>query len=212
MRRLVWIFVLLLVGGVVTVAVRYDASDSGKADLIPPPDGPPPSSVEVDTPELRELKAEAGLEDCQPGPGGGALPAVQVACLGGGPTVDLSSLRGPMVINIWQSACTQCENEMPILQSFHEIYGDQVPVLGIDSTDVRPGTALQQLAERGVTYPQLADPGGDLQDTDEFARVRGYPYLAFVDESGAIAYEKFGAVESADELESLVEQHLGVSL
>ena len=183
-----------------------------KADMLPPPDGPPPSSVKVDTPELQELKAEAGIEACEPGPGGGALPAVEVACLGGGPTVDLSSLRGPMVINFWQNQCTQCEQEMPILQAFHEDYGDRVAVLGVDSADRFPGTALQQLLERGVTYPQLADPGGDLQDTEEFSRVRGYPYLAFVDESGAIAYEKFGAVQSAEELEGLVEEHLGVSL
>jgi hypothetical protein len=33
-----------------------------------------------------------------------------------------------------------------------------------------------------------------------------------VDEDGRITYEKFGAVESAEELEGLVEQHLGVSL
>ena len=85
-------------------------------------------------------------------------------------------------------------------------------VLGVDSADRFPGTALEQLLERGVTYPQLADPGGDLQDTETFARVRGYPYLAFVDESGTITYEKFGAVESAEELEGLVEEHLGVRL
>jgi thiol-disulfide isomerase/thioredoxin len=196
----------------VLVLAGCSGDDDGKADILEYDGGPPPSSVEVDTPELRELKAEAGIEDCAPGPGGGALPAVQVACLGGGPDVDLASLRGPMVINIWQSACTACEKEMPILQAFHETYGDRVPVLGIDSTDRFPGTALEQLDDRGVTYPQLADPGGDLQDTDTFARVRGYPYLAFVDDSGAIAYEKYGAVESAEELESLVEQHLGVSL
>jgi thiol-disulfide isomerase/thioredoxin len=204
---------LLAVAAVAGALAVTGCSDDNKAPMLFPDDNQPPtSSVEVDTPELRALKAEAGVEDCVPGPGGGALPAVEVACLGGGPTVDLSSLRGPMVINIWQSACTACEKEMPILQAFHETYGDQVPVLGIDSTDVFPGTALEQLGERGVTYPQLADPGGDLQDTDTFARVRGYPYLAFVDADGSIAYEKFGAVKSADELESLVEQHLGVSL
>ncbi len=202
-----------LVALVAAVVVLSGCSgDDGKADVLTYDGGPPASSVEVDTPELRDLKAEAGIEDCAPGPGGGALPAVQVACLGGGPAVDLSSLRGPMVINIWQSACTACEKEMPILQAFHETYGDRVPVLGIDSTDVFPGTALEQLRDRGVTYPQLADPGGDLQDTDTFARVRGYPYLAFVDETGEITYEKFGAVESGDELHGLVEEHLGVSL
>jgi hypothetical protein len=42
--------------------------------------------------------------------------------------------------------------------------------------------------------------------------VRAYPDLAFVDEDGAITYEKFGAVRSSEELVDLVEQHLGVSL
>ena len=175
-------------------------------------DGPAPTSVDVDTPELRELRAEAGLEECERGPGGGGLPAVTVACLGGGPAVDLSTLRGPMVINLWQSACQECAHEMPILQSFHETYGGDVPVLGIDSTDQFPGEALEQLAERGVTYPQLADPAGDLQDTDAFAKLVGYPHLVFVDGDGEIAYQKSGAVSSADELEGLVEDHLGVSL
>ena len=49
------------------------------------------------------------------------------------------------MINLWQSACTACEDEMPILQAFHEEYGDQVAVLGIDSTDTRPGEALELL-------------------------------------------------------------------
>ena len=204
--------VAVLCGALCAVALA-GCADPDEAPMLTPDDrAAQGSSVEVDTPELRELKAEAGIEDCQPGPGGGALPAVTVACLGGGPAVDLSSLRGPMLINIWQSACTACEKEMPILQAFHEQYADEVPVLGIDSTDVFPGTALEQLRDRGVTYPQLADPGGDLQDTETFARVRGYPYLGFVDGSGEITYEKFGAVDSAEELQRLVEEHLGVSL
>jgi thiol-disulfide isomerase/thioredoxin len=210
MRRLVAGAVLVL--ALALALAGCSGGDDDKADVLTYDGGPPPSSVEVDTPELRQLKEEAGLEECAPGPGGGALPAVEVACLGGGPSVDLSSLRGPMLINLWQSACTACEKEMPILQAFHEEHGDRVAVLGIDSTDVFPGEALELVGERGVTYPQLADPGGDLQDTDTFARVRAYPYLGFLDESGAITYEKFGAVESAEELESLVAEHLGVRL
>lgn len=191
------------------------AGCSGEAEaplLVPDDHRPPPSSVEVDTPELRDLKAQAGIADCAPGPGGGGLPAVTVSCLGGGTALDLASLRGPMIINFWQTQCVACEQEMPILQAFHERYGDAVAVLGVDSADRYPGTALEQLMDRGVTYPQLADPGGDLQDTEAFAKIRYYPYLAFVDDTGAITYEKFGAVESADELRALVEEHLAVTL
>lgn len=187
-------------------------SDDDQAPMLTGTGDQVNTSVDVDTPELRELKAAAGILDCERGPGGGSLPDVTVACLGGGPAVDLSTLRGPLVINLWQSACEACKHEMPILQAFHEKYGGQVAVLGIDSTDTFPGEALEQLKDRGVTYPQLADPDGDLQETAAFAKVRGYPHLTFVDADGDIAYEKSGAVQSADELESLVEEHLGVSL
>lgn len=189
------------------------SDDREKADLLLPNDNQPlETSVDVDTPELQELKKNAGIEDCVPGPGGGALPAVTLACLGGGTAVDVSTLRGPMVINLWQSACTACEEEMPILQAFHEEYGDQVAVLGIDSTDTKPGSAFELLTLTGVTYPQLADPDGDLQETPVFAKVRGYPHLTFIDADGEVVYERAGAVQSADELHELVETHLGVDL
>jgi thiol-disulfide isomerase/thioredoxin len=204
----------LALGAVLGVLVLTGCSgDDGGADMLSPGDDQPrESSVAVDTPELRALKAEAGIDDCAPGPGGGSLPAVTVACLGGGTPVDLSTLRGPLVINLWQSTCKPCEQEMPILQAFHEQYGERVAVLGIDSTDVRPGTALELLGQRGVTYPQLADPDGDLQETSVFAKVRAYPHLTLVDADGEVAYEKAGAVLSAEELEALVEEHLGVDL
>ncbi|WP_372734254.1 TlpA family protein disulfide reductase [Nocardioides sp.] len=194
------------------VASLVGCSGDDQAPVLEPGQVAPASKIEVDTAELRALKAEAGLLECENGPGGGALTPLTLPCLGGGQSVDLSTLRGPMIISLWQSACTACKKEMPILQSFHERFGDTVALLGIDSTDTFPGTALEQLDERGVTFPQLADPGGDLLDTDEFAAVRGYPYLAFVDDDGSLAYLKAGAVNSSEELETLVETHLGVTL
>ena len=78
-----------LAGLAACVVLLTGCSGDDTAPMLFPDDNQPrESSVEVDTPELRELKAEAGVEDCEPGPGGGALPAVQVACLGGGPAVD----------------------------------------------------------------------------------------------------------------------------
>ena len=140
-------------------------------------------TVEVDTPELRELKAEAGIEDCAPGPGGGALPAVTLACLGGGPAVDLSSLRGPMVINMWQSGLHRLREgdaDPPGLPRAPRRPGGRCWASTRPTST--PGPRSSSWRTRGVTYPSLADPGGDLLDTDEFAQVRGYPYLAFVDE------------------------------
>lgn len=185
----------------------------GCSGADPEATGPDDSGVAVDTPELRDLRAQTALEDCEPGtPGAGALPAVTLPCLGGGPSVDLSSLRGPMVINLWGSACGPCREEMPILQQFHATYGDQVAVLGIDLLDVLPGKALDQVRKRGVTYPQLADPDGEILATPAFAKARGLPYFAFVDAEGEVASLQTGGVTSLDQLVERVEDALDVRL
>ena len=180
-----------------------------------PPDGVPKrSDVDLDTPKLREIKTDAGVEPCRPGSGAAVddgLPELTLACLGGGKDVELSSLRGPLVINLWASWCTQCRGEMPVLQQFHEEYGDRVPVLGVDWQDVQVEAALELARDTGVTYPLLADPNGDWGDIDGMP-VRGLPGLVLVDEDGRIAYRNLEVIESLDELTGLVRDHLGVDL
>jgi thiol-disulfide isomerase/thioredoxin len=182
----------------------------GSGDVPKPPGE---AKVDVDTPALRAIKQQAGIETCTPGTAtGGGLPSLTLPCLGGGPDVDLATLQGPLIVNLWQAYCGPCRQEMPALQEFYERHGDQVPVLGIDSTDVQPQAALEFAAKLGVTYPQLADPGNDLSARDPFPLIRGYPYLAIIDADGAIAYQQFGGVDSYADLVDLVDEHLGTHL
>ncbi len=193
----------------VLLAAVLTACSSGGVDVRPP-------DVDVDTPALREVKASIGMEDCVPGDGAavpGGLPAVTLPCLGGGPDIDLSALRGPLVINLWQSNCGPCRLEMPALEAFHQKYGDQVRVLGIDFNDVRPGAALQLAQDTKATYPSIADPGGDLMTEAAFAVVRrGLPGFVFVDETGAVVGQDSGGVDSVEEIKALVAEHLGITL
>ena len=177
-------------------------------------DYPDTSGVEVDTAHLRELKAEAGVEPCEPGEGepvDGGPPELVLPCLGGGKDVDLASLRGPLVINLWASWCGSCRTEMPVLQEFHEKYADRVPLIGIDWQDVQVEAALDLVATTGVTYPLLADPDGEWGIIDGMP-VRGLPGIVLIDEDGTIAYRNLEVIESTDELVGLVEDHLGVTL
>lgn len=171
--------------------------------------------VDVDTPALREQKARLGVEDCAegdgPGPVEGGLPQVTLACFGGGPDVDVSTLRGPLVVNFWQGACVPCRKEMPALEEFHQRYGDEVPVLGIDYLDSQPGYAMDLVESTGVTYPLLADPDPQLGVEGE-VRVVGLPHFVLLDADGRIAYQAPGGIESVDELVDMVEEHLGVAL
>ena len=185
-------------------------SDDGGGFDVRPPD------VQVDTPELRKVKARIGMEDCEPGTGApveGGLPELTLPCLGGGPDVGLASLRGPLVINLWQAFCEPCRDEMPVLEEFHQQYADRVRIVGVDFNDVNPEGALALAEETGATYPSVADPGGELMGESTFAVARrGLPAFVFVDEDGVVVGQDSGGVESMDELKALVAEHLGVDL
>jgi thiol-disulfide isomerase/thioredoxin len=202
-----------LAGALVVAALLVPgcAADPQDPGLVP---GPP--DVEVDTAQLRAAKAEIGMERCPEATGDGAveggLPELTLPCLGGGADVAMESLRGPMVLNLWQSFCAPCREEMPALQAFHERHGDQVPVIGIDYQDTRPQAALELAGETGATYPSIADPGGELNGLGAFPSVRGLPYFVLVDADGTISHVEAGGVTEVAEVEQMVEQHLGVSL
>ncbi|GAA1134286.1 TlpA disulfide reductase family protein [Nocardioides aquiterrae] len=169
------------------------------------------SSIDVDTPALVKLKRQTDVADCAPGTGTGAgLPDLTLPCLGGGPEVDLSTLRGPLVLNLWASNCGPCRVEMPAIQEFHERYGDRVGVLGVDYQDPQPAAALELAERSGVTYPLVADPGGDLNANAPVPVIRGIPVFVFVTADGEVSTVP-GGIDSADELVELAQQH-GIAL
>ena len=200
MRSLAALVILVALGG-----CTQDAGLPGRPD------------VTVDSAQLREVKERIGMADCEPGPGdalvAGGLPDLTLPCLGGGQDVDLSTLRGPMVINLWGSFCPPCREEMPALEAFQDEHGDRVPILGLDVNDIHPDKALELAEETGATYPSVADPGGEVYGTKAFAFARrGLPAFVFVAEDGTVAGRASGGVDSVEEIEELVAEHLGIRL
>jgi thiol-disulfide isomerase/thioredoxin len=173
------------------------------------------SGVEVDTPQLQELRQEAGIEPCAPGTGTGSvdggLPDVTLPCLGGGTAVPLGTLRGPLVVNMWASWCGPCRNELPIYQRFHEKYADRVGVVGIDFNDTQPRAALELARDSGVTYPLLADPDSEIEGPPPGLVPRGLPMIALVDADGRVVHLEAREIRSLSELEELVDTYLGVA-
>ena len=198
-----------LAAALAAALVAVPLSACGASKLTPPP----PSKVDVATPDMVAMKAKSHLEDCpKPERSGGTLPRMTLKCLGGGTSVDLSTLKGPLVINLWWEGCVPCQKEMPALAAFHKRYGDQVPILGIDSTDVYPGVALRKAIKWGVTFPLLADPGGDLQGTK--LTIHHYPSLFFLSADGRLSgpVEVGGGADSVDQVKALVHKQLGIAL
>jgi thiol-disulfide isomerase/thioredoxin len=167
------------------------------------------SNVDVDTPQLRALKQRAGVEPCRSGSSHNELPAATLACLGGGPAVRLSSLRGPLVINLFAQWCGPCRSEMPYYQQLHEKAAGRLQVLGIDYLDTRPDLALQLVRATGVTYPLLADPDGSLRAP---FGIRGLPGVVLVKRDGTVTTPEFRVVRSYEELRALVQRGLGVTV
>ncbi len=132
------------------------------------------------------------------------LPDVTLQPLSAGEPVELSSLRGPLVVNLWASWCAPCKRELPQYQAFAEKYAGRVDVLGVDFQETRPAAARRLARVTGVDYPLLVDPDGRL-------RAVGLPKLILVDEDGTVAHEEYVEIESLAQLEQLVEKHLGVA-
>lgn len=217
-RPSVWFGVLLLallvggVGGLVAWGLSGVPSGSTTAGSAQEA-GFGPSRIVVDTPQLRSVKERAGIEACASGPAEepveDGLPSLVLPCLGGGEAVDVGTLRGPMVINLWAEWCPPCARELPIYAEFHDRYGDRVPVLGIDWSDPKPVAALEMLEKHGATYPQLADTDLALGSA---LRVRAIPMLVMIDADGAITYSRGIEITSLAQLEELVREHLKVPL
>jgi thiol-disulfide isomerase/thioredoxin len=167
----------------------------------------PSTDVPVDTPQLRELRQEAGIEQCPQVDGGGstpALPDVTLPCLGGGPDVSLQEIEGPAVVAVWAQWCTPCRKELPWYQQLHERAGDRLTVLGVDWQDLQPEGALELAAHLEVTFPSVADVDAKLEDGG-----RGLPLVYFVSGDGVVTKQR-GELDGYAHLAELVGQHTGV--
>ena len=176
------------------------------------PVAPAPSSTPTKDPSLLSLIEQAALDPCPPGspnpdaaiPG---LPAVTYRCLGHGPDVDLSTLRGtPLVVNVWASWCPPCIAEMPILTAAAADLRGQVQFLGVDIQD-RDSAALEMLAAFGADFPSVVDEAGEIRGQ---LAISGPPVTFFVNERGVIVGRHDGALFSTEYFDALLEQYLGI--
>jgi cytochrome c biogenesis protein CcmG, thiol:disulfide interchange protein DsbE len=203
--RVAQVLIVLVVTAVLAFRFLVDEDGAGPSGVAAPP---PETRIEVDTPELARAKAEAGIEACPRVAGSSDLPPVTLACLGGGEEVALNQVEGPAVVNLWASWCGPCKEELPLLGRLDDEAGNRLTVLGVDYQDPRPDGALELAARSGVTFPQLADPGGSLADE---LRIVGMPGTLYVDADGSVTFVN-RAFTSYAELTALVRDHTGVDV
>lgn len=136
------------------------------------------------------------------------LPALTLPCLGPGPDVRLSDLRGtPTIINVWAAWCTNCDREMPLFSRLQDEAGARLRLLGVHYKAPRE-FALRSAAAFDVSFPSVHDEDGD--KTAAGLGAPGPPTTLFVTADGRVAGRKIGEIRSFAELSRLVSEHLGV--
>lgn len=138
------------------------------------------------------------------------LPEVELSCLGSGPKVTLSALRGPLLVNVWGSWCEPCQDEVPELQSFYAAAKGRVGLLGIDYNDSR-GSAQDFAGHIGMTYPSVFDDDNAIKGRGPFV-INGLPMTVFVAADGTVAHVSRGPFRSVDDIKRQVGSYLGVEL
>ena len=137
-----------------------------------------------------------------------ALPDVRLDCLGGGSSVDVGRLTGPLLVNVWASWCGPCYREMPLLEQLRARADGRVRVLGVDTSDTT-SRGLQAALDTKVHYPSVADPHRKVAAA---LGINTQPTTLFLRADGTIAYTLRTPVTSYAALVALVRQHLGVRL
>jgi thiol-disulfide isomerase/thioredoxin len=149
----------------------------------------------------------AGAPEALPGDAASApvlAPDFSLPDLAGG-TVSLAELRGrPVVLDFWATWCAPCERQVPVLNAFHDKYGDRIPVLGI-AVDVDGAAAVAPFVRtHELRYRVLLGNEGLAQDYDAF----GFPTLYVIRPDGTIHSAHVGVV-TPEALEQAVAEWAG---
>ncbi len=124
---------------------------------------------------------------------GKQVPAISLPPIAGGQAQSIrSTVKGPVLVNVFASWCAPCIQEAPQLM---QLKNTGIPVIGVAYKDV-PGDTLAFLDKRGNPFKAiLVDRRGDAGV--EFG-ISGVPETFLVDGDGKIIAKYTGAMSDVD--------------
>ena len=126
-------------------------------------------------------------------------PATQAA-----PALDLTDLQGQhwtaerlkgraVVLNFWATWCPPCKEELPSLQTLHELGGGNPLVIGINVRET--ATRVRRYVEStGLGFPVVLDPQAELAKR---YGVTAFPTTLLIGPDGRIRWRVVGEVDWA---------------
>lgn len=117
--------------------------------------------------------------------------------------VTLRDYHGrPVVLNFWATWCVPCRQELPVLQATYEAHQDKGLVILAISQDIaeQKETVRSYIADLGVTFPPLLDPGGSIA---AHYNIFLLPSTIFINPAGTVVAVHFGPMTRPQ-----IEKHL----
>jgi peroxiredoxin len=112
------------------------------------------------------------------------------------------------VLNFWGSWCAPCRVESPQFQQVHtEVADSGVQFLGVNVKDTEQ-LAGAFLASKGITFPSLFDPKGEVALAFRDYPANAIPSTIVLDDAGRVAAVYTGEVRQ-DDLRAVLEQLTG---
>jgi peroxiredoxin len=179
-RQLVFVFVAVLMAGVVLIGITTPLGNTGDGPAAVDPratayliSSPPPVGLKIGetAPEFSVTNADGST--------------YQLTDLNGAP-IRLADLRGKAVwVNFWTTWCPPCQSEVPILRDVSAKYKDQGLVLvGISVQETSPADVAAYAQKYQLGYTIGFDGDGQIFHA---YKAYGLPTQVFIDPNGVIA-------------------------
>jgi peroxiredoxin len=121
---------------------------------------------------------------------GRPAPGFSLPPVTGGPSLDLASLRGRVVLlNFWATWCKPCEEEMPAMERLHRTLAGESFTLVAVSVDEDPEAIEAFRTRLGLSFPILRD--ADKRVAASYTTFR-YPESFLIDRDGKIVARYIG--------------------
>ena len=127
-------------------------------------------------------------------------------------SIRLSDLLGrPIVLNFWAGLCPPCRAEMPDLQEFHDEYGDDFTLFGVD---VGPFTGLgsNRTGQGLIKALNITYPTGSTEDASVVTEygVFSMPTTVFITADGQV-FRKWSGIIDKEKVVEIASEMLTLS-